>query len=81
MRRLASREWGFTSLNGEPAQRYIEAKGGELALGRSVSSVLVNDGRVSGLKLSNGDLLEGDAYKSALPHKTLLESPARRGEL
>ncbi len=64
---------GLTSLNGEPAQRYIEAKGGELALGRSVSSVLVNDGRVSGLKLSNGDLLEGDAYISALPHKTLLE--------
>lgn len=65
---------GLTALNGEPAQRYIEARGGELVLGKSAGSIIIEDGRISGVELSSGDVLEGDIYVSALPHKTLLET-------
>ena len=64
---------GLTSLNGEPARRYIEGKGGYLAMGKAVISVRVEGGRISGVELSSGEVLQADAYCSALPSRVLLQ--------
>ena len=64
---------GLTSLNGEPARRYIEDAGGRLALGKSVGAIRVEDGRVTGVELSDGQVAEADAYVSALPFDVLLD--------
>ncbi len=65
---------GLTSLNGEPARRYIEEAGGKLALGRSVGAIRVEDGRVAGVELSDGEVAQADAYVSALPFGVLLDT-------
>ena len=64
---------GLTSLTGEPGQRFIEERGGELLLGRSVSRLRVEHGRCTGVELSDGSLLQADAYVSALPFDVLLQ--------
>ena len=64
---------GLTSLNGDPAARYLEGRGAELITGKAVRSVVVKNGRVSGVELSNGESVRADAYVSALPFKVLLE--------
>lgn len=64
---------GLSSLNGEPARRFIEERGGELKLGRAVKSVGVIDGVVSGVQLSDGVPVVADAYVSALPFQVLLQ--------
>ena len=64
---------GLSSLNGEPARRFVEEGGGELRLGRSVKSVGVVDGAVSGVQLSDGVSVMADAYVSALPFDVLLQ--------
>ena len=64
---------GLTSLNGEPARRYIEEAGGRLALGKSVAAVRVEEGRVTGVEMSDGEVEEADAYVSALPFGALLD--------
>ena len=58
---------GLTSLTGEPAQRFIEGRNGTLVLGKAVRSLVMTDGLVSGVELSDGRLVEGDFYVSALP--------------
>ena len=65
---------GLTSLNGEPARRYIEQAGGRLALGRSVGAIRVEDGRVAGVEMSDGEMAQADAYVSALPFGVLLDA-------
>ena len=62
---------GLTSLTGEPAQRFIEERNGELILGRTVRSFKITDGLVAGVELSDGQVLEGDFYVSALPYEEL----------
>ena len=64
---------GLTSLTGEPSQRYIEQLGGRLILGRAAKSLVFEDGQVSGVELSDGSTLKGDAYVSALPFDALLQ--------
>ena len=64
---------GLTSLNGEPARRYMEEAGGRLVLGKSVGAVRVEDARVTGVELSDGEVEEADAYVSALPFGVLLD--------
>ena len=64
---------GLTPLNGEPSQRCIEKAGGELALGRSVRAIRVEDGGVTGVELSGGRAAKADAYVSALPFGALLD--------
>ena len=64
---------GLTSLNGEPAQRAIEARGGKVILGKAVRSMRYKDGRVCGVELSDGRVHQADAYVSALPYDVLLQ--------
>ena len=64
---------GLTSLNGEPAQGFIQESGGKLVLGKAITSMEVQDGRITGVELSDGGLLHADAYVSALPFQTLLQ--------
>ena len=65
---------GLTSLNGDPAHRRLEEMGARVMLGKAVRSLRVEDGMVRGVELSNGLVLEGDAYVSALPFAELLQS-------
>ena len=64
---------GLTSLNGEPAKRLLEEKGARLILGKAVRSLGLDDGRVSGVELSDSEILEADAYVSALPFQVLAQ--------
>ena len=64
---------GLTSLTGEPAKRYIEEGGGALLLGRGVKSLVVQEGQLNGVELSDGSVLRADAYVSALPFGVLSE--------
>ena len=64
---------GLTSLTGEPAKRYIEEGGGALLLGRGVKSLVVQEGQLNGVELSDGYVLRADAYVSALPFGVLSE--------
>ena len=65
---------GLTTLNGEPAARLLEDAGGSLLYGKSVRSIEVSDGTVTGVRLSDGSIVSADAYVSALPHPALLET-------
>ena len=62
---------GLTALNGEPAQRFIEKHNGTLLLGKGVKAVRLSGGRVSGVELSDGTVVQADSYVSALPHDVL----------
>lgn len=64
---------GLSSLTGSPAQRFLEERGGRLLLGKTVKSMMVEEGRVSGAELSDGSVLQADAYISALPFDVLLQ--------
>ena len=64
---------GLTALAGEPSQAYIEARGGELRLGRGAKAVRVRDGSVEGVELQDGSMIEADAYVSALPFDVMLD--------
>ena len=59
---------GLTSLAGEPGRRFIEERGGTLALGKAVRTLAMTDGLVSGAELSDGQVVKGDYYVSALPY-------------
>lgn len=59
---------GLTSLTGGPGRRFIEERGGTLVLGKAVRSLVMTDGRVSGAELSDGRVVQGDFYVSALPY-------------
>ena len=64
---------GLTSLTGEPARRYLEERGGRLVMGRSVRSIIMEDGSLSAVELSDGSVLHANAYVSALPFDELLQ--------
>ena len=64
---------GLTSLNGEPARRSIEDRGGEIITGKAARSLKYQDGRICGVELSDGRVHQADAYVSALPHDVLLQ--------
>ena len=64
---------GLSSLTGEPARRFLEERGARLVLGRSVRSLKVEARRVEGVRLSDGQVLQADAYVSALPFDILLK--------
>ena len=64
---------GLTALAGEPSQAYIEARGGELRLGRGVRAIRLRDGRVAGVEMQDGSVIEADAYVSALPFDVMLD--------
>ena len=64
---------GLTSLAGEPARAVLEERGSDLVLGKTVRYLDVEDGRVKGVEISDGRILEADAYVSALPFDVLLQ--------
>ena len=64
---------GLTSLAGEHGRRYIEERGGQLILGKAATTMHLHDGRVSGIGLSDGQLIEADAYVCAIPFEALLQ--------
>ena len=64
---------GLTSLNGDPAGRFIEERGGEMKLGKTVRALRTDGDRVCGAELSDGSVVEGDAYVSSLPSDVLLQ--------
>jgi squalene-associated FAD-dependent desaturase len=65
---------GLTSLNGDPALETLTQHGADMALGKTVRSITVDDGRATGIELSDGSTVEADAYVSALPFVVLLDS-------
>ena len=64
---------GLSSLAGESARSYIESHGGTLLLGKTVTTLKIQDGLVTGVETLSGELLQGDSYVSALPFDVLLD--------
>jgi squalene-associated FAD-dependent desaturase len=65
---------GLTSLNGDPARRVLEQRRAHTILSRTVRSLRVEGGRIRGVELSDGHVLESDWYVSALPFAALLQT-------
>jgi len=65
---------GLTSLNGDPALELLTKRGADMALGKTVRSIDIDNGRVTGIVLSDGGRVEADLYVSALPFGMLLDS-------
>jgi len=63
---------GLTSLIAEAATRYVEERGGRIALGQSAREILYEEGGVAGVRCSSGDILHGRAYVCALPPQEML---------
>lgn len=63
---------GLSELLGGAAQRYIESRGGTVRLGEGLTSVELDDGRVS-RALTEGGTLTADAFVLALPHEAVLD--------
>jgi 15-cis-phytoene desaturase len=64
----------------QPMVDYIEANGGEVHLNRRLSKILTTDdgSSVTGFQMQNGEIVEADAYVSAMPVdpvKLLLPEP------
>ena len=64
---------GLTTLTGEPGQRFLEQRGGNVMLGKAVKRLEVESGSVSAVELSDGSALESDAYVCALPFDAVLQ--------
>ena len=64
---------GLTSLTGEPARRYLQDRGGTVILGKSTKSLLIEGDDVTGVELTDGTVLQADAYVSALSFDILLQ--------
>ena len=62
---------GLTSLSGDSAQEYITSRGGELILGKAVTSMRMDGDRMSEVTLIGGESVQGDVFVSALPFHTL----------
>ena len=63
---------GLSSLAGVPGMRFIEDRGGKVALGKTVRGIVIEGGAVSSVRLSDGSTFKADAYVSALPFRELL---------
>jgi squalene-associated FAD-dependent desaturase len=63
---------GLSRLHGEPAVRYIEARGGTVHCRVAVEALVCSDDTVGGLVLASGEQPAFDAYVCALPPKATL---------
>lgn len=63
---------GLSTLMAQAARNYIETGQGEIVLGRTVASLLLADGRVSGVALEGGGELWADYVVCALPPEWLI---------
>ncbi len=64
---------GLTSLNSHPALEILTERGADIVLGKTVKSIEIDDGHVTGLVLSDGGQIKADVYVSALPYGVLLD--------
>ena len=74
---------GLTTLNGDPAQQFIEGRGGDVLLGLGVKELVMDGGIVGSVKLTDGNSINADAYVSALPNRVLhdlIDSKPNLGE-
>ena len=55
------------------ARRFIQDNGGLIVAGKAVRSLIFDEDGVRGARLSDGTILEADAYISALPFDALLD--------
>ena len=58
---------GLSDLYVDAAAAYIRARGGRVDCGRSVSAVLLSQGRCRGARLSRGEEIEAECVLSAVP--------------
>ena len=63
---------GLSQLVSSEAISYIKSRGGKVYTGRGARSLLLKKGRVEGVKLVDGDILEADLYLSSLPPDSAL---------
>jgi len=59
--------FGLSTLVGENAKKFIEGHGGEIRTGINVQSLEITKGRISGIRTSKDQLIEGEAVVSAVP--------------
>ncbi|MEE9324958.1 MAG: hydroxysqualene dehydroxylase HpnE, partial [Dehalococcoidia bacterium] len=73
---------GLSSLLAQEASDYIKSRGGEIILGKGVASLEIGGGKVTGVRLPDGQVLKADYYVSAVPHHRLpsLLPPSLRDE-
>ena len=62
----------LSELCSEPCIAYINQQEGEVILKKAVSDILVSNNRVTGIKLTDGQILSADYYISAVPFDVLL---------
>ncbi len=62
---------GLTTLLAPEAMDYLAERGAQITFGARVTALEVQENRVTGVRLSDGRLMTGDAYISALPHHAL----------
>ncbi|MDY6794115.1 MAG: FAD-dependent oxidoreductase [Actinomycetota bacterium] len=62
---------GLGDIYVDKAREYIEKAGGEVVLGRRARSIVVENNRVAGVVMEDGDTMEADVYVSALPYYVL----------
>ena len=72
--RLGVSRVGLSDLYTDAAAQFVAARGGAVRTGVGVSRLLIGDGRVEGLFLSDGQTLTADAYISALPWQALRQA-------
>ena len=63
---------GLTTLIAEAAIRHIEERGGRIALGQVAREILCEGEHVTGVRLADGDVLQGRFYVCALPAHEML---------
>nr|MDQ3011225.1 hydroxysqualene dehydroxylase HpnE [Acidobacteriota bacterium] len=62
---------GLSDLYTDDARRFIEARGGDVRLNADVVKIGLEDGRLHGVELRNGERIEASAAISAIPYFAL----------
>ncbi len=64
---------GLSELLVHPARRFVESHGGEVRTNAGVKELLIEDGRVSGIRCDDGQIVQATANVSAVPYYALGE--------
>ncbi|MDP6666088.1 MAG: hydroxysqualene dehydroxylase HpnE [Dehalococcoidia bacterium] len=62
---------GLSKLTGDNARNYVEEHGGEIRTGVDVTSLKIDDAKITGVITADGELFEGEAVISAVPAAAL----------
>ncbi|NQW21216.1 MAG: FAD-dependent oxidoreductase [Chloroflexi bacterium] len=63
---------GLSTLLGSNARDFIESHGGEIRTGVDVHSLEISDGRITGVRTTSDELVEGEAIVSAVPAAAMI---------